>query len=93
MVQHLNGTALLIVHWRKKQEYIVIRLYQDLVGDWIVSQSRGQLQTSARQVCLQTIFASYSEARSLVLSLNKQLRQLGYKTAGITEEQLGFSFE
>ncbi|BBB29194.1 conserved hypothetical protein [Neptunomonas japonica JAMM 1380] len=83
----------MIVHWRKNQEYLVIRLYQDLVGDWIVSQSRGRLQSTIKQEYMRSILTSYSEARSLVLSLNKQQRKLGYKTMGITEKQLGFQFD
>lgn len=72
---------------------MVIRLYQDLVGDWIVSQCRGRLQTSDRQEYTQTIFSSYGEARRLVLLLNKQHRKQGYKTSGVTETQLGFQFD
>lgn len=70
----------------------MIRLYQDLVGDWIVSQSRGILQTS-KQEYTQNILPSYAEARRLVLLLNKEHRQKGYKTSGMTEIQLGFQFD
>ncbi len=89
----LNGIPSLIVHWRKNKEYTVIRLYQDLVGDWIVSQCRGSLQTAHRQEYTHTILASYAEARSLVLLLNKQHRQQGYKTSVVTETQLDFQFD
>ncbi|QEQ97174.1 hypothetical protein [Neptunomonas concharum] len=83
----------MIVHWRKNQEYLIIRLYQDLVGDWVVSESRGHLQAHSGHECTRTILTSYLEARRLVLSLNKQNRQLGYKKTATAEEQLGFQFD
>ncbi len=63
------------------------------MGDWIVSQSRGRLQSTIKQEYNRSILPTYIEARTLVLTLNKQQRKLGYKTMGITETQLGFQFD
>lgn len=83
----------MIAHWRKNQDYLVIRLYQDLVGDWVVSESRGQFQVPTRTEYSRTILHSYQEARQMVLSLSKQLRCEGYKKTIASEEQLGFQFD
>ncbi len=89
----LHGLFPLIVHWRKEPQYLTIRLYQDLVGDWVVSESRGQLLQEHPPPCKRTILSSYQEARSMVISLNKAQRQLGYKKTGIVEEQLDLNFD
>jgi hypothetical protein len=82
-----------LIYWRKNQEYLVIRLYQDLVGDWVVSQTRGIVQSTHKEVCTHTVMNDYMLARSLVISLNKEMRAQGYKKTISSEEQLGFRFE
>lgn len=83
----------MIIHWRKNTDYLVVRLYQDLVGDWIISEQRGRYLSSVNQVSTQRVYPTYKEARSTLLLLNKQYRQLGFKISDISEEQLGFRFE
>lgn len=83
----------MIVRWRKNQEYLVIRLYQDLVGDWVVSQSRGTVLSCSRQECERTILPSYQEARSMVLSLSREQRKQGFKKTASDEEQLSLRFD
>lgn len=89
----LKVTRALIVHWKKNKEYRVVRLYQDLVGDWIVSQYGVSLQSTNQQEYSQTILPTYTEARHFMLLINKQHRQQGYKVSRTSETQLDFQFD
>lgn len=83
----------MIVRWRKDQNYFIIRVYQDLVGDWIVTQCWGH---SAREddgsVC-HTVAQSYRDARDLARQLNEKQRIKGFIEIRNREEQLGLSFD
>jgi spore germination protein YaaH len=81
----------LIVRWQKEQEYFIVRLYQDLVGDWILSQSWGDRAANEATVT-HTVLHSYKEARRLLSSIARQQRKRGYRHTGQSEEQLGFDF-
>ncbi len=81
----------MIVRWQKEQEYFIVRLYQDLVGDWILSQSWGDRAANEATVT-HTVLHSYTEARRLLSSIARQKRKLGYRLTGRGEEQLGFDF-
>ncbi len=87
----MYGTTRLITHWRKGQDYFVIRLYRDLVGDWIVSQCWGNC-AQGTSAAAETIVTSYEAGRALLKELNRQQKANGYRPAGREETQLGFDF-
>jgi hypothetical protein len=91
-VPTLNGNTLLI-HWRKHQEYLVIRLYQDLVGDWVVSECRGKYLSQQKESVSITVVTDYQCARERVKEINQEMRAQGYKTLFSSEQQLGLPFE
>jgi hypothetical protein len=91
-VPTLNGNTLLI-HWRKHQEYLVIRLYQDLVGDWVVSECRGKYLSQQKENYTKTVLKDYQRARERVKSINQEMRHQGFKTLFSSEQQLGLPFE
>lgn len=80
----------MIIRWQKKQEYLIIRLYQDLAGDWVVSETRGAHPETPHYT--HTLFASYLEARQQVIATSRQQRKLGYCKTGVKEEQLTLDF-
>ena len=81
----------MIVRWQKNRDYLVIRIYRDLVGDWTVEQSwsndRGESQQS------RTLVDSFQAARAMLLQINRRQRALGYRRTARGEEQLGFDFD
>ncbi len=82
----------MIVRWRKDREYFIVRLYQDLVGDWILSQSWGDNAADEATVT-HTVLPSYKDARRLLSSIVRQQRKRGYRDFDHDEEQLGFDFD
>jgi putative component of membrane protein insertase Oxa1/YidC/SpoIIIJ protein YidD len=80
----------LIVRWQKNQDYRVIRIYRDLVGDWIVEQCWGNA-TSSHQC--RTLVESREAARAMLLQINREQRRLGFRRSTPGEEQLAFGFE
>jgi hypothetical protein len=81
----------LIVRWRKEQEYYIVRLYQDLIGDWIVTQCWGDAACTKSTVT-HTVTRSYQDARTLLKQLNREHKQRGFRAARRDEIQLGFDF-
>lgn len=81
----------MISRWQRQQEYYIIRMYQDLVGDWIVAQSWG-CAFDDKNECLQTVASSYQDARRLVRKTRKDLKAKGFRHVARKETQLGFEF-
>ncbi len=81
----------LIIRWQKHQEFYIVRMYQDLVGDWIVAQSWGN-STECKNACTQTVTPSYQDARLQVREIRKQLKSKGFRLIARQETQLGFEF-
>ncbi|NVK44078.1 MAG: hypothetical protein HWE39_22775 [Oceanospirillaceae bacterium] len=81
----------MIVRWRKDQEYFIVRLYQDLVGDWILSQSWGDCLSDESNIS-HTVLPSYQEARRLLRVIAREQRQRGYRHEDRNEVQLRFDF-
>lgn len=79
------------MRWQKHQEYYIVRMYQDLVGDWIVTQSWG-CNTQDNNACSQTVSTSYQDARLTVREIRKQLKAKGFRHVARKETQLGFEF-
>ncbi|KXJ56899.1 MAG: hypothetical protein AXW15_01570 [Neptuniibacter sp. Phe_28] len=67
-------------------------MYQDLVGDWIVTQSWGDY-TENKCACNQTVSTSYQDARLMVREIRKQLKRKGFRHVARKETQLGFEFD
>lgn len=82
----------MIIHWYKDSDYYIVRMYQDLVGDWIVSRSWGNTSLGYR-ACRHTVAPSYLAARSLVKEISQQRKTRGYVRYQRNETQLGFNFE
>jgi len=82
----------LIIRWKKHQEYYIVRMYQDLIGDWVVSQSWGN-NAENTSACNQTVSTSYQDARLIVREIRKQLKSQGFRHVARQETQLGFEFD
>ena len=89
---HSTDYISLIIRWQKQQEYYIVRMYQDLVGDWIVTQSWGN-STDDKNECNQTVAKSYQDARFIVREIRKQLKSEGFRLIARKETQLGFEFD
>ena len=79
------------MRWRKEQEYFTIRVYQDLMGDWVVTQCWGHCDQDEGAYS-HTVVESFDDARRMVKQLNLSHRKRGYRKDGQVEEQLGFDF-
>lgn len=66
-------------------------MYQDLVGDWIVTQSWGS-NADDKKACNQTVSTSYQDARLVVREIRKELKAKGFRHVARKETQLGFEF-
>jgi hypothetical protein len=66
-------------------------MYQDLVGDWIVTQSWGS-NTDDKNACSQTVGTSYQDARLIVREIRKELKLKGFRHVPRKETQLDFEF-
>ncbi|GAA0784361.1 hypothetical protein GCM10009109_02550 [Marinobacterium sediminicola] len=80
----------MVVRWQKKNDYLVVRIYRDLVGDWVVTQCWGNNQGSSS--FNHTLVNSYSDALELLREIGREQRQLGFRRKQGREEQLGFDF-
>ncbi|MBR9885362.1 MAG: hypothetical protein GYB21_17650 [Oceanospirillales bacterium] len=80
----------MIVHWQKDRDYRIIRIYRDLVGDWVVEQCWGN-STGCQQS--HTLVDSRQAARALMLQINREQRRKGFRRTVPGEEQLDFGFE
>lgn len=80
----------MIVRWQKKQDYRVIRIYRDLIGDWIVEQCWGNGISSHQS---RTLVESRQAARAMLLQINREQRRQGFHRSAPGEEQLTFGFE
>ncbi len=82
----------MIIRWQKDQDYYIVRMYQDLVGDWIVAQSWGS-SPEQKNACSQTVMSSCQDARVLVREIRKHLKSEGFRLVVREETQLGFEFD
>ncbi len=85
----LYGNTPLIARWHKGQDYFIVRLYRDLVGDWIVSQCWGN-SSQGTSASTKTVVQTYQEGRSLLKEINQQQKTAGYRAADRDEIQLDF---
>jgi len=67
-------------------------MYQDLVGDWIVTQSWGNT-TDNKNECNQIVATSYQDARLIVREIRLRLKAEGFRLIARQETQLGFEFD
>ncbi len=86
----MNGNASLVVRWQKNQDFLVVRIYRDLVGDWVVSECWGSPNDSGD--CRHTLVDSYAEALERLRDIGREQRQRGFRRQQVREEQLGFDF-
>lgn len=82
----------MILRWKKGDEYFIVRMYQDLIGDWVVSQSWGYAGNRSYPRYRKTVLPSYDDARAVVREIRKQKKAKGFRLMDRKEVQLGFSF-
>ncbi|MGH1462704.1 MAG: hypothetical protein ACRBB6_11760 [Neptuniibacter sp.] len=82
----------MILRWKKDDEYFIVRMYQDLIGDWVVSQSWGSSRHRTYPAYRKTVLGSYDEARTMVRAIRKQRKDKGFRLMDRKEVQLGFTF-
>ncbi|MBY4678110.1 hypothetical protein [Marinobacterium arenosum] len=81
----------MIVRWHKDQNYFIVRMYQDLMGDWIITQSWGHCGEDEGEFS-HTVAGSYDHARALLNRINQQQRARGFQLNERREEQLWLDF-
>lgn len=68
-----------------------MRLYQDLIGDWIVTQCWGD-NTCDESTVTHTVAPSYQAARVMLKEICREHKAQGFHPAKRDEIQLGFDF-
>lgn len=86
----MNGSTL-IIRWRKQQDYFIVRLYQDLMGDWVLTESWGN-SVSDQGAYNHTVFHCYHEARDHLREISKKQKSLGFKKTVSKEQQFELDF-
>jgi len=81
----------LIIRWRRQQDYFIVRLYQDLMGDWVLSESWGNSLSNKGSVN-HTIFHCYHEARGQLREISRRQKALGFKKTVSKEQQIELDF-
>lgn len=86
----MNGNASLVVRWQKNHDFLVVRIYRDLAGDWVLTQCEGERLTP--KYYQQTLLPSYQAALQLLRQISREQRQRGFRRAAAHEEQLDLDF-
>lgn len=81
----------MIIRWRKKKDYFIVRLYQDLMGDWVLSESWGNSLNNKGAVN-HTIFHCYHEASTQLREISRRQKSLGFKKTVSKEQQRELDF-
>lgn len=81
----------MIIRWRKQQDYFIVRLYQDLMGDWVLTESWGNTARDSGSVN-HTVFDCYHEARSRLRDVSRRLKSQGFKKTVSKEQQIELDF-
>ena len=86
----MNGNASLVVRWQKNHDILVVRIYRDLAGDWVLARCEGHQLTP--EYYQHTLLPSYQAALQLLRQISREQRQRGFRRTAASEEQLGFDF-
>jgi len=86
------GNQSLIVRWHKDQNYFIVRLYQDLVGDWVITQCWGHSSCEDEGFVSHTVADSYEQACLLLEEIKRQQQRDGFARLPDREEQLPLNF-
>ncbi|MDF2182772.1 hypothetical protein [Neptuniibacter sp. CAU 1671] len=81
----------MIYRWRKQTAYLHTWVYQDLMGDWIITRSWGDTVTEKSTVKHQ-VMPSFHDARQALKRTARYCRRQGYQPCSKDETQLGFNF-
>ncbi|WP_271270612.1 hypothetical protein [Aliamphritea hakodatensis] len=81
----------MIIRWRKQQDFFIVRLYQDLVGDWVLSESWGN-SLNQDNAFNHTVYHCYHEARHRLREIGREKKQLGFKKTAAKEQQIELDF-
>jgi len=82
----------LIVRWHKDQNYFIVRMYQDLVGDWVVTQCAGHSGHDDEGFVSHTVADSYEQARMMLDEIHQQQQAAGFDRSPNPEVQLPLNF-
>jgi len=82
----------LIVRWHKDQNYFIVRLYQDLVGDWVITQCWGHTGCEDEGAVSHTVADSYEQACLMLDEITHQQQLKGFDRHPNREEQLSLNF-
>ncbi|MFW1677194.1 hypothetical protein ACFVYJ_05355 [Pontibacter sp. JAM-7] len=81
-----------MVHrWRKDTAYLHTWIYQDLMGDWIITRCWGDT-CSGNSQARHKIAGSLPAARQELKRIARRCRHQGYQPYDSDETQLGFEF-
>ncbi|KDE39063.1 hypothetical protein ADINL_2192 [Nitrincola lacisaponensis] len=68
----------MVLRWQKQADYFTVSVYQDLVGDWILTQSWGNSLNDDSEFS-HTVLPSRLEAEKYVTKLRLSLLKSGFK--------------
>jgi len=66
-----------LLRWQKQADYFTVSVYQDLVGDWILTQSWGNSLNDDSEFS-HTVLSSLHEAEKYVTKLRLSLIKSGF---------------
>ncbi len=67
----------MVINWRKQQHYFIVRLSQDLFGDWVLIRSWGNLNNNLGGYKQDTLSCKAQALKQLDEICKRQLRR-GY---------------
>lgn len=68
----------MVLRWQKQADYFTVSVYQDLVGDWILTQSWGNSLNDHSEFS-HTVLSSSTEAEKYVTKLRLSLLKSGFQ--------------
>lgn len=68
----------MLLRWQKQADYFTVSVYQDLVGDWILTQSWGNCLNDDSEFS-HTVLPSRQEAEKYVTKLRLNLIKNGFR--------------
>ncbi len=67
----------MVINWRKQQHYFIVRLSQDLFGDWVLIRSWGNLSNGLAG-CKQDVISCRQQAMRQLDAIRRRQQSRGY---------------